>query len=300
MHSDSAVRICKINAHPPARTLFIKIVALLAVATALLAQARNPSPRELLNTTSPLTIAQVDSVLKASQLALTGKTFRLVPIRLGQAADVLMRSAGQPRILRMPYSIESGSVGGIPGSPATRIETRSHEDFILMYDFTGRPARHCDGSVELGEMVIEYRFRSSTRAWTATARRWEPRHWEGHRVAGFAIPPAFEMLSGAGDPVSGERGQIDGRRARALVSLWVSVAEQTAHAQLHTGDPLPNVVGEPAPSDAIQSLWIDTESLLPLRWDVSRRDVLDYGFDFKYGLIALRPPAGIAASECID
>jgi hypothetical protein len=51
-------------------------VALLAVLPALLAQARNPSPRELLDL-RPLTITEIAAVLNASRRALTAKTFRL-------------------------------------------------------------------------------------------------------------------------------------------------------------------------------------------------------------------------------
>jgi hypothetical protein len=65
------------------------------------------------------------------------------------------------------------------------------------------------------------------------------------------------------------------------------------------GDPIPNVVGQPAPNDSIQSLWIDTRSLLPLQWEVSKRGMLTFGLDVDHELIDLRPPAGVDAPECI-
>jgi hypothetical protein len=48
----------------------------------------------------------------------------------------------------------------------------------------------------------------------------------------------------------------------------------------------------------VQSLWIDTESLLPLRWEASNRGSLVYGYDFRYQAIDLRIPERVAAPEC--
>jgi hypothetical protein len=47
------------------------------------------------------------------------------------------------------------------------------------------------------------------------------------------------------------------------------------------------VVGDPAQNEATQLLWIDIESLLPLRWEVSRRGMFNYGFDLIYESIDL-------------
>lgn len=70
---------------------------------------------------------------------------------------------------------------------------------------------------------------------------------------------------------------------RALVSPWTPPsADRRSQAPRLTGDQVPNVRGEAAPNDAIRSLWIDTESLLPLRWEMSKRGMLIDGFDFIY------------------
>ena len=108
------------------------------------------------------------------------------------------------------------------------------------------------------------------------------------------------MLQGGRPIASGERRQISGRWARAFTSRWAPPAPSSfAEPELLIGDPLPNVVGEPTPSDAVQSLWIDIESLLPLHWEASNRGSLAYGYDFRYQAADLRPPAGVDAPDCI-
>jgi len=62
---------------------------------------------------------------------------------------------------------------------------------------------------------------------------------------------------------------------------------------------MPNVAVDPAPRDATQSLWIDTSSLLPLRWELFKRGKPTSGFDMTYESIDLRPPAGVDAPACI-
>jgi len=61
------------------------------------------------------------------------------------------------------------------------------------------------------------------------------------------------------------------------------------------GDPPPNESGR----EATQRLWIDTASLLPVRWEVSEGGTLTNHLDFEFESIDLRPPAGLVAPECI-
>lgn len=63
-----------------------------------------------------------------------------------------------------------------------------------------------------------------------------------------------------------------------------------------TGDPFPNVVGVPAPNDATETLRIDAEALLPVRWETSTRG---YDFVLSYEPIDLRPPSAIQPPDCI-
>jgi hypothetical protein len=143
-------------------------------------------------------------------------------------------------------------------------------------------------------LVIEYTRSSATAGWTAMARQCDAGDF---RESGIA--PVFEMLRGARPVTSIERRQFGYRRARAFVSPWAPPPDRGVETPILTGDPLPNVAGIPLPGDVIQTLWIDTESLLPLRWEVNKRGERIDGFDFSYARIDLRPPAGIDAPECI-
>jgi hypothetical protein len=272
----------------------VKIVGLLVAALAMLAQARSPSPRALLDLARPLTATETATVVDAWQDALTGKTFRLSPLPFGQGPAVLMSGRGQPRIIQTISGITGGIVSGVAGASDPIIETQFHQETVTITAFTGRPVRRCDGSIEPIEMVVDYVRRDSTPPWTATAHRRSERD-EG----GPAIEPVFKMLRGDTPVASGERQRIGGRWARAFVSPWIAPSDRDSQRQQLTGDPLPNVVGEPAPNERVQSLWIDTESLLPLRWEVSKRGMLMLGFDFVYEPIDLRLPAGVDTPNCI-
>jgi len=295
-HSSDAANTATIR-----RRIYVGLLVLLAFwgwrSEARLADAHqtlNPSPREALNTARSLTTTEIATVLDASRQALTAKTFRVSFPPRGQGPEVLMGPAGRPKVIRTTYGIEGGVVSRTPGGATSSTESLWHEDFISIVDSTDRPARRCDGLTEEGEMVIEYVLRSTTNAWTATARRRSARE-----VGGPGIAPMFEMLLGAAPVTSGERRQIGGRWARAFVSSWTPPPAPKSQAPILTGDPMPNVAGDPAPHDATQSLWIDTASLLPLRWEVSTRGMLTHGFNITYESIDLRPPAGVDAPECI-
>jgi hypothetical protein len=272
----------------------MKTLALMVVVLALVTQARNQSPRELLDAARPLTSAEIATILAASQNALTAKTFRLSFVGRGGGPDVLMGRAGQPKVIRWVF--EGGIVGGVvfaDGTSSRAVET--HRRHTELTHYTGRPARHCDGSTEQGELVVQYKQDGSANGWTATAGR-----RDAPDFGGAGIAPVFEMLQGGGPITSGERRRIGGRWARAFISPWTPPVLSFAEPPLLTGDPIPNVLGKPLPNNAVQSLWIDTESLLPLRWEASNRGSLAYGYDFRYRPMDLRPPSGIHAPECID
>jgi outer membrane lipoprotein-sorting protein len=65
------------------------------------------------------------------------------------------------------------------------------------------------------------------------------------------------------------------------------------------GDPTPNVAGVMPPSDAKQTLWVDSKSLLPLRWQLSEYGVHSYTLEFNYASIDLRRPAHVEVPDCI-
>jgi hypothetical protein len=277
-----------------ARIHWVKATAVLVVMPALLAQTLNPSARQLLKVERSLTTTEIATVLDASRRALTGKTLRVSSAPRGRGPEVLMGAGGRPKIVRATYGIEGGVVSGTPGS-ASSTERRWHEDIVSIVDYTGRPARRCDGSAEQGEMVIEYVQRGTTNGWTATARGRAERD-----LGAPGLAPVLEMLRGAGPLTSGERRQVGDRWARAFVSPWTAPPpDPRSKAPLLTGDPVPNVAGDPVANDATQSLWIDTASLLPLRWEVSKQGRVTSGFDITYQSINLRRPVGVDAPSCI-
>ena len=98
------------------------------------------------------------------------------------------------------------------------------------------------------------------------------------------------------DPGRDRAGQVaDGERpARSLVAPW----------------PLPSDAqpASPLPPGVTQSLWIDTDSLLPLRWSISMPAmsgrgmpaIPDYGLSFTYDpSLDVRPPDGVARPDCV-
>jgi hypothetical protein len=275
----------------------MRVLALMAVVPALLTQAANPAPPNLLSAARTLTKTEIETILSASRQALVAKTFHLAYIPGNQGPDVLMGRAGRPKIIRWAGAIEGGTVGGVvfgDGTSGRPVETRWRREFIDIIDFTGRSARRCGESAGQGELVVEYKLDVPTKEWTTTARQRYARDFGGPGIA-----PVFEMLQGDGPIASGERRRISGRSARALISPWTPPALTFVEPPLLTGDPIPNAVGKPAPNDTVQSLWIDIESLLPLRWEASKRGSPAYGYDFRYQTVDLRPPAGIDSPECI-
>jgi hypothetical protein len=273
-----------------------------------------PSPRDLLLAERPLTSAEIAAVLGASRDALAGKTLRLSSSPVRPATEVIMGRMGQPRRVRIFSGAEGGTVGpAVPGSGAPMNKTRWREDRITIVDYTGRPAVSCGGSPAQGEMVIEYTQRRSiqlTAAGTsARATETEPPVWKvsarkraERELGGAGITPLFEMLQGGGVVSSAEHREIGSRQARALVAPWN--ATQRPHPGKPvpvTGDPIPNVQGEPRPRAEVtptQWLWIDTASLLPLRWDVSGADASWY-VNVGFESFDLEPPAGVDVPECI-
>ena len=206
-----------------------------------------------------------------------------------------MATAGRPRLIRMSGGLEGGTVTGFAGgtvgggtaAPPTHTEWR--EEYILIIAFTGRPARRCDGSAVAGELVIEYRHSSLINAWTTTARA----ETNEQRLATWTH--MFRMLSGATPVTSGERKQIGGRWARAFVAPWTPPHSGIQQVEL-TGDPLPNVIGVPPSRVTTETLWIDAESLLPVRWETTERG---YDYALTYEPLDLQKPAGVNAPDCI-
>jgi hypothetical protein len=266
-------------------------VAWMGIVLALLTAQRSPSARELLNAPRAWTTAEGATIVASVQSALTGKTFQLSFVGHSGGPEILMGGAGRPTRIRWRH--EGGIVGGVVFGDGTSVSNPvEHHRVIEVDEYTGRAARRCDGSVEAGELVIEYRGNDAGK-WSATARQ-----TDAHDFGGPGIAPFFEMLRGIQPVTSGERKRIRGRWALAIIASWIPPPTSSDPAFL-TGDPIPNVSGEPMPNAAVQTLWIDTKSLLPLRWEASNRGRVVYAYDFTYRRINLRLPGGIRAPDCI-
>jgi hypothetical protein len=206
---------------------------------------------------------------------------------------------GRPRRVHWAGGIIGGTVGGLSSgsSESSRLVTVPWRiDTISITDYTGRRARGCNSATGEGELVVEYRFDSSNPVWTTKARWRHPRDF-----GGVGIVPIFEMLQGLGIITSGELKQIGRHSARALVSAWTPPARSSAEPPALIGDPIPNVRGEPVPisDEGTQNLWIDTRTLLPVRWDVSERGQR-FGFDFNYSTTDVRLPKDVRPRECVQ
>jgi hypothetical protein len=192
-----------------------------------------------------------------------------------------MRGDGRPAIVRTAYGISGGFVGG-DGS-----QSEWHDEFIDVADYTGAPARRCDGAAVVGELVITYQHRGSTDTWTASGATTAV-DWNGAPVE--IGGPIFNILSET-TPVSSDvvRQTGDGRLTRAFTAPF-SVPPHSARGSYGLGDP---------PAAATQSLWIDAGSLLPVRWEVVVGDRVGYELVFNYEHLDLRPPDGLEPPRCI-
>jgi hypothetical protein len=252
---------------------------LLVLTTVMLLQAGTSSPAALLKLERPLTDTETETVVSGIHRALAGKTLRLVD-KFYREPEILMGRDGLPRLVRVKGQGES--VAGITSETGTMRVFNLPDVIVSVFEYSRVPARRCKGGPAATGMVIEYLLNLTTKVRHVTAREPEPRD--------AAVARPLEMLQKAVTLTTGERKLIDDRSARALVSpLPIS------HAVVLTGDPAPN----PADLVPIQSLWIDTDSLLPLRWEVSRRQAIVDAIDFVYEQLDLRRPAGFEVPQCI-
>ncbi len=270
-------------------------IALVALAGALLPQG-SLSARQLLVLNRPLEPAEISIVLKAVQVAIAGKTFLVTRPGSEYGTRILMGLGGRPRMIQQTSGTIYGEVRGrVPGATTPPTATTWHEEITTILSFVGVPALRCDGSVERGVMVIEY-TRRGTGEWRASART------ETARDSG--VSAALSLLYGTESIATGKHGLVGGRSARAIVAPWavaVATGRRAGEAAPLIGDPFPNVAGEPITDVPTQSLWIELGTLLPLRWEVTKPEPTRVlmAETFSYEPFELKPPAGVAAPECI-
>jgi hypothetical protein len=244
------------------------------IAIVLTAQTLNPSARAVIAQSRSLTAAEVAHVLAAARDAIAGRTFRLSYQPTGPGPEILMATNGRPRLVRTVSGYTSWSGANSNGTVTTNREY--HPNVTEVTEFTGQRARKCDGSPADGELVIEY-VNDNDRGWIAKART---------RTRSELGTPIFDMLTSAIAVESGGSHKIGDRGARAFVAPW----KPPAGAQ----------PGGPLPQNLTQALWIDVETLLPLRWEISAPTAPGYGMSFTYERLDIRPPDGVVPPGCIE
>jgi hypothetical protein len=245
------------------------------------AQTLNPSARDVIVLTRPLTGAEVASVLEASRQAVAGRVLHLAYQPDGPGPDFLMRADGRPRYMKSTSGREF--VSSSASSDGT-VRTESGQMNVSSFThYTGTAARGCDGTLRTGELIIE--FENTGHRWKATART-----RRGSEVNGSA----FEMLAGGTSAASGERRDVRGRPARAFVAPFV----------------LPEGATGGPPPGTVQALWVDVGTLLPVQWTLTLppmpefpgHGLPEFGVAFTYpdaSSVDLRPPTGVEAPQCI-
>jgi hypothetical protein len=258
----------------------MKGVLLLALTLGVAGQDQSSRPQDLLQSDRPLRANEIATLMGAVRAAIAGKTVRLAYAPDGPGPDILFGPDGRRRIVRTVEGITGGLVGGDGAHTnwTTRVET--------IADYTGLPARRCDGTAMAGDLVIEYRNENDTR-WKARARASTDRE---------IAAPILDMLADAGRLDSGELQTFAGRRARAITTAWTPPASTGPDAVI--GDPAPNVAT--APRRGVQTLWIDVESLRPLRWSVTLPGTPSYTMIFTYDM-SPEPqiPSGVSRPDCV-
>ena len=267
--------------------LLLTLASAMAASATVPAQRLNPSARDILNADRPLQPAEIAIVLAAAREAISGKTCRLSYQPNGPGPELLMGTDGRPRFMRAVsgYNEGAGSVqfdgngNGILSPPGRHVEV------VTFTEYTRRAAIKCDGTPLRDELVIEYEHKSTDERWTAKTRT---------RNRMEVLAPVFNMLTGTTPVESGSRRSFGDRVGRALAAPW----ELPAGAQ----------PGGPLPAGVTQSLWIDTVSMLPLRWSLSMPAmpergvpaIPDYGMSFTYDAsLDLQPPDAVLATDCV-
>ena len=242
-------------------------------------QTLNQSPRELVKANRPLTEAEVAAVLAASRQEVTGHVLHMAYQPDGPGPDMLMRADGLPLYLRATSGREFRSSSAWNGG--SQVTRSGHVDAVTFIHYTGSPAVGCDGTPRGSELVLEYENEGS--GWTVNARTRTPTEINS---------AAFDMLAGNVAVRSGQFLSVLNRPARAFVAPYK----------------LPPEAAGGLPAGTTESLWLDVESLRPVRWTIrvpavpaqGIEGLPDFGVTFTYApSVNLRPPKGVKAPSCV-
>ncbi len=286
------------------RWLVAPVAGVLAISAAG-AQTREPSVRDLMKAARPLTADEDARVLSAVRTSIAGK-----PGRLTSPADEAAGRPGMQFVLspngRLRFLRWSGGIqGGIVVSDGT--STTWTREVVTITHLTGMPARGCDGTSRAGQLIIEYR---NDGGWSTTARS---------RVYAASPTPLDDFLARDLGVQSDELQMIGAREARVFVASWTALPTTAAAAASAPQGPeyrsddggrtwTKNTVAPASNPRLTQSLWVDTESLLPVRWAVMSEADPDRGVPAKpYNVLSVRYddgndlqlPPGIAAPDCV-
>lgn len=141
-------------------------------------------------------------------------------------------------------------------------------------EFTGEQALTCDGRPLDDELVLAYARERGSAIWMAQGY---PRR-TSHTIAKY-----YEIYTQ--HPVSGELQTIDDRMARGFVVTEAPIAGNERTAQR---------------VEII--LWLDSATLLPLRWErvVDAHSETSQGWTFSYDpSLHLHPPQGVQVRHCV-
>jgi hypothetical protein len=281
--------------------LVTSLATLLAI-SAVGVQGCGASVRNMVNAPRPLTLAEDARVLRAVRAAIAGKRGRLISAADEAAGRTGMEFAvgsdGRLRFLRST----GGIMGGIVRSDGTG--TTFTREVVYITHLTGRPARGCDGTPRPGQLIVTYRNEGD--GWFATART---------QVYAASPMPLDDFLAGDLRVASSELQMFGDRPARVFVTPWTVLARTAEEAAKqgpeYRSDDAGRTWTKPSRADIpplAQSLWVDTESLLPVRWalmsvaDPERRvpakpyNVLTVRYDKTSNI---QPPPDVTPPDCV-
>jgi len=194
-----------------------------------------------------------------------------------------MRSDGRARYMRATSGGDlHSSVASYSSTAGSTVTTSTeHVDVTTFTHYTGQAARGCDGKPGDRELVLEYEDKG--KGWTVKARA---------RGTSEVFGPVMEMLAGAREVTDGGQRRIGDRQTRGFVSSY-KLPEGA------TGGP---------PEGTTETIFIDTQTLRPLRWIITlpeetRRELppgFEYGVSLTYPTgVALQPPGGVTVPDCV-
>jgi hypothetical protein len=298
---DGACRLCRrcarlVVAWP------VSLAMMFAVSTAACALGHSASVRDLVNVSTPLTDNEVTRVLRAARAAIARKSGRLISAADEAAGrpgtDFAIGSNGRLQFVRSSGAIQGGIVG------ADGMSTTWRRELVTITHLTGIQARGCDGTARTGQLVVEYR--NDGGGWVAMART---------GVYPASPTPLDDFLAGALPVKSNQLQMIGARRTRMFVAPWTppvtAEASPNSYGPEYRSDDGGRTWTKSPPASTTrltQSLWIDTASLLPVRWAVMFAADPEHGIPAKLHTVLsvayderidLRPPPGITPPDCV-